>query len=33
VERDIVLMSQNKGLINWWAPPSFGMWGPRPWSN
>jgi len=24
VERDIVLMSQNGGLRNWWAPPRSG---------
>jgi len=28
VERDIVLMSQNGGLRNWWAPPRSGIWGP-----
>jgi len=32
MERDIVLMSQNGGLRNWWAPPRSGMWGPRFWS-
>jgi len=28
-ERDIVLMSQNGGLRNWWAFPRSGIWGPR----
>jgi len=28
VELDIVLMSQNRGLRNWWAPPKSGIWGP-----
>jgi len=28
VERDIVLPSQNGGLINWWAPSRSGIWGP-----
>jgi len=26
VERDIVLMSQNGGLRNWWASPTSGIW-------
>jgi len=30
-ERDIVLISQNGGLRNWWAPPRSGIWGPRSW--
>jgi len=33
VERDIVLMSQNGDLRNWWAPPRFVIWSPRSWSH
>jgi len=33
VERDIVLMNQNRGLRNWWAPPRSGIWGPQSWSH
>jgi len=27
VKRDIVLMSQNGGLKNWWASSRSGIWG------
>jgi len=31
--RDIVLMSQNEDLRNWWAPPRSGIWGLRSWTH
>jgi len=33
VERDNLLMSQNGGLRNWWAPPRAGIWSHRSWSH
>jgi len=33
VKSDYVLMSQNGGLRNWWAPPRSGIWDPRSWSR